>query len=158
MFIRFCKARNLIIDYILIKSWKIWIYDTRRRKFSVSNCFSKLVQCHIHLVFETTVRNCNTQEVFDTGDWIYTDSSCLLIAWLRREEKSFGNRETLSRHRQIMSESWYFCAWRKFADRNRQDFRFTLYRDRRLVLGNPANFRGWSSRCIFKVIPYIFGA
>lgn len=71
----------------------------------------------IHFEFSKQPFGISIGEKFLAREIEYTDSSRLLIARLRREEKSFGNRETLSRHRQVMSESWYFwpCAWRKFA-------------------------------------------
>lgn len=45
------------------------------------------------------------REKFLAQEIEYTDRPCLLILLLRREEKSFGNRETLSKHQQVIFES-----------------------------------------------------
>jgi len=100
----------------------------------------------------------STRGKFLAQNWIYGCSSRFLIVWTRREK--FRKRGTLSGHRRIMPESWYFQRTKieNSQVNPRRDFRFTLYRYRHLEPTNPVNFHKCSIRYIFKLISVIFGA
>jgi len=84
----------------------------------------------------------------------YTNLACAFLSY-GQEEKSSGNGEALSRHRQIMPERyWYFqpCAWKSEICRWIRGEIFVL-RFAGIVISHSriVNFHKWSIWCIFKL-------
>lgn len=108
-------------------------------------------------VFEMTVWNFNTWKVFNAGDWIYGQIMSSYLTIVTRGEKFRKQRNIIETS---ASNIWKLILLalrvKKIRRWNWEDFRFTLYRKRHLMLANPASFHGWSTRYIFKAIPNIF--